>query len=1145
MKTLLKTRFLSTYLILLFISMSLTAQERVCNTKTDKEFFEYYDNLLENRPGLKSGQADDFWIHVPLSIQVETNGGTPAISEADIMDNMDTVNNWYAPGKIKFYICGDITYYADGTSAVTNLRTPNIRFHKSSQGCGSTIGNNVGINVNCNRTIKVILGHELGHVLGLGHTHGFNTGTTNELVDGSNCDVTGDNICDTPADPGLYNNVNSSCQYTGGLKDANGDAYQPATDNLMSYSKDKCMNHLTNEQLDRARAIALAEDFTCCLLDEPVVSDAEICSGNTATLSATSSAPEIRWYDAKKDGNLLHTGASYTTDTLVSSSVYYVEAYDTCGSGRTKVTVEVNPPSKPTTVFAELFADMNPSGSSYPLSFTIFKNELFVIANNNELWKTDGTYGNMEKLATLGDNVTKLTVLNDKLLIAINTSTSPELWSSDGTASGTKLVKNFSDTYGYSNFNTVVTEDGMAYMMLNAPGEVAELWKSDGTGPGTQKVKTLSINAFAFHELTPVGNQAFFINEDANGKELWISDGTATGTKMLKDIIAGSNGSDPANLVNSKGFLYFTAIDATTNRGLWVSDGTNSGTQKITDLELPDYGVELTDINGSLYFSGIHPSWGEELFMSDGTAEGTRAMANVNPSGGSSPSNFFSYKDEIYFTADDGINGSELWKLDPNSLTGATMVKNINPSAGSGISDITVANGLIYFKANDGYSAPYHGPELWASDGTEHGTNILSDIKEGTGGSLPGDITYVNNTLFFRATGDGGNELWYLNDPDLNVCKGESITIQTGNPDGEIKWYDSKSNGTLLYTGSAFTTPAITNPTSYYADLTLKGCTSERVEITIGIVNPDPIVSNDTICEGETTTLSVNAPGTVKWYDTSGEDVLLHTGNDFTTGMLMHDTSFFVKVEYDSCTSALKEVKVKVLPKYLLTVDGGSGGGDYMEGAQITVQADVPPANKVFAVWTGDTAYLDDPHFSAATLTMPAKDVTIKAEYCEAVGDLISLTVQNGSGGGTYEIDTKVKIIADEPEEGYVFSHWSGDTAGIANVNEPNTYIQLQSFSQSITAKYTKLTHTEPAKSPTKTLVYPNPVSGILTVQSAMNIYSLRIYDLTGKTVKHSQVNGSRVTMDLSGLDKGIYLLQLQGVNGEVGEVGMHKIIKE
>lgn len=45
--------------------------------------------------------------------------------------------------------------------------------------------------------------HEIGHSLGLVHTHIYQAGTTNELIDGSNCELAVDQICDTPPDPGL------------------------------------------------------------------------------------------------------------------------------------------------------------------------------------------------------------------------------------------------------------------------------------------------------------------------------------------------------------------------------------------------------------------------------------------------------------------------------------------------------------------------------------------------------------------------------------------------------------------------------------------------------------------------------------------------------------------------------------------------------------------------------------------------------------------------------------------------------------------------------------------------------------------------------------------------------------------------------
>ncbi|MBK8498687.1 MAG: hypothetical protein IPL52_07685 [Flavobacteriales bacterium] len=88
-----------------------------------------------------------------------------------------------------------------------------------------------------------IAAHEVGHLLGLFHTHDTILGT--ELVDGSNCATAGDFICDTPADPnlGLAGMVEyGTCNYIGTVTDANGQAYAPMVHNVMSYSP--CVNTL-------------------------------------------------------------------------------------------------------------------------------------------------------------------------------------------------------------------------------------------------------------------------------------------------------------------------------------------------------------------------------------------------------------------------------------------------------------------------------------------------------------------------------------------------------------------------------------------------------------------------------------------------------------------------------------------------------------------------------------------------------------------------------------------------------------------------------------------------------------------------------------------------------------------------------------
>lgn len=104
-----------------------------------------------------------------------------------------------------------------------------------------------------------VLAHELGHIFSLVHTFSNMAGpvATDELVDGSNCSIAGDFICDTPADPGLTavpNRVDSLCNYTDTIyTDANGDLFQPDTRNIMSFAPYPCYDHFSNEQLLQMR----------------------------------------------------------------------------------------------------------------------------------------------------------------------------------------------------------------------------------------------------------------------------------------------------------------------------------------------------------------------------------------------------------------------------------------------------------------------------------------------------------------------------------------------------------------------------------------------------------------------------------------------------------------------------------------------------------------------------------------------------------------------------------------------------------------------------------------------------------------------------------------------------------------------------
>jgi len=224
------------------------AQSSFCDTQTGASFIQQVDNLLyQNRNARLLSPNEQ--IDVPITFHVEKENGNPVISDSEISSALATVNSWYAGGNIGFNSCGGTKFYKDGDEKKINDRTINVIVYKGNAGCGAT-AKHIYININCIRTFQLILAHELGHVLGLPHTHGLgNTGVTAELVDGSNCDVAGDQFCDTPADPNLLNKVNANnCNYTGTVKDPNGQSYNPDVSNIMSYSMDACMNSFSNQQ---------------------------------------------------------------------------------------------------------------------------------------------------------------------------------------------------------------------------------------------------------------------------------------------------------------------------------------------------------------------------------------------------------------------------------------------------------------------------------------------------------------------------------------------------------------------------------------------------------------------------------------------------------------------------------------------------------------------------------------------------------------------------------------------------------------------------------------------------------------------------------------------------------------------------------
>lgn len=234
---------------------------------------------------------------------------------------------------------------------------------------------------------------------------------------------------------------------------------------------------------------------------------------------------------------------------------------------------------------------------------------------------------------------------------------------------------------------------------------------------------------------------------------------------------------------------------------LWKTDGTAAGTQRVpygnsASLSMP-YGV--TELDGQFYFQANDGVHGFELWKTDGTSAGTALVKDINPSSGVGTfhyrfTDFTAFNGELYFHANDGVTGFELWKTD-GTADGTVLVKDINMASGAGSlpTDFTVFNGALYFHAGEA------GRQLWKTDGTAAGTVPVSDIDVATGTRfLPDEFArgflVFGGALHVRTRGANGYELW----------KSDGTTGGTALAENAARWGSYLADGFAVLNGEIY-----------------------------------------------------------------------------------------------------------------------------------------------------------------------------------------------------------------------------------------------------------------------------------------------------------------------------------------------------
>ena len=307
------------------------------------------------------------------------------------------------------------------------------------------------------------------------------------------------------------------------------------------------------------------------------------------------------------------------------------------------------------------------------------------------LWTSDGSMGGTRAIATTPEIAESVwgEIGGVYYFLCLVGNDTAALWRSDGTPAGTSAVAQVAGPpvdAGYGPF-AMVTSGNRVYFLMEAYDyplgyyRGADLWQSDGTTAGTRMVRDFDPQYADWVDsyLADLNGILFFGAEDEVGIALWKTDGTTSGTRMVKRI-------EPTEMTAVGTTLFFFADDGAST-ALWRTRGTRASTVKISSVTLPtcatwtgicDWATPAA-VGSRLFFPAYSKGNGTELWVSDGMTAGTHQVKNILYGGASSnPSDLTAVGSLLYFSARDANHGRELW-VSNGTTRGTHMVMDINP----------------------------------------------------------------------------------------------------------------------------------------------------------------------------------------------------------------------------------------------------------------------------------------------------------------------------------------------------------------------------------------------------------------------------------------------------------------------------------
>jgi len=413
--------------------------------------------------------------------------------------------------------------------------------------------------------------------------------------------------------------------------------------------------------------------------------------------------------------------------------------------------------------------------------------------------------------------------------------------------------------------------------------------------------------------------------------------------------------------VDNNGNVYFV------HNGLGLVALDSNGNFKWSKNEYGDYGWPTPTIgpDGTIYIAGeYYQNQYITAYNADGSIKWRRSdvgAAEFFAGLAISSDGFIIYSGrsdgKVY--ALNASTGSTIWEA---AIPGATFVGGSPLLSGNGILymvggggtsngwvfAINSANGSLIWKYELNSGWMYWGPQSPAL-GPDSTLYVVSSGNLGfNGGTTPARLyAFHSNDPFITSVTDGSH------------CGTGTVTLEATASKGTINWYSLPTGGTSLGTGTSYTTPSLSDTTTYYVDATDNGHTSEIRTAVTAIIKTMPSITGTTDgsrCGTGTLTLGASASaGIINWYSESTGGTSIGTGTSYTTPILSDTTNYYVDATANSCTTETRTAitaTINAIPAITGTTDSSRCGT-----GTITIRATSSNGTiKWYSAATGGTA---------------------------------------------------------------------------------------------------------------------------------------------------------------------------------------------